>query len=117
MTITLGEMIRQLEVCDQNSTISFDFGGLQPTTFSSWRGVYSELAVGWDSGYGTKVSEILERCKKAVGSEYMGWKGGEYVMSESTPVWVDNPGKYSCTGISEIDGSSYEVVIKTYRDH
>lgn len=116
--MTLGECIKRLEGINQSFEIEFDFGGIVPTHLESWRGIYAELALGFAGGdYGNReamtVGQLLEEFKSAVGKTYRGWKGGDFVMSESTPVWIDNPGCCTYTYITDIRASEYDAMILT----
>lgn len=125
--MTLGEMIIKLEAIIeamkikekdrpeyQDPEVQFDFEYLRPTGLSSWRGSYAELAIEFDSqGKWIKASEFLAMLKEAVGKEYTGWKGGEFVMGRSTPMWVANPGNSGNTGVYNISCNGYSVIIET----
>ena len=50
---------------------------------------------------------------KAVTEEFTGWKGGEFEMDESTPVWVANPGDSGNTGIIDVIDDGWRVIIMT----
>lgn len=58
----------------------------------SYRGYYSDLA--FEHGE-TTVADLLKCCRKAIGSTFVGYKGGEYVMDEHTSVYV---AEYGCCG-------------------
>lgn len=103
--MTLGELIDALEKCRPNAEISLKPFSLTPTGIESWRGRYDELALTYrtvDHGERTTVAELLPLLRKMVGSVETGYKGGEYRMDRDTPVWVDNYGEYTETGISHI---------------
>lgn len=47
--LTLGELIAKLEAVPdekKDKTVQFDFEYAYPTTLTSWRGIYAELALG-----------------------------------------------------------------------
>lgn len=125
MSITLGELISELEKRPQEQSICYDFGGLLPSYVSSWRGVYAHLALGWEDYYQRQrrkpkserpsVAEILADLKSAVGQTFEGWKGGEFEMGLRTPVWCDNCGTATSTGIVGVHplSSDYETIIQT----
>jgi hypothetical protein len=116
VTITLGAMIRALEHCNQDAFVRFDFCGMVPGKLGSYRGDYSELALGFNGADATdvRVSDLVAHLKKAVGKEFTGWKGGDFLMSLDSPVWVDNPGKYTRTGIVGIREGECCVIIDTW---
>lgn len=138
--LTLGEMIATMETIvdkwhkkekreDENEPlVMFDFEYAYPTGFSSWRGVYSELALNFSFwGYGPEgyvkvegfdskpptISEFLNMLKSTVGKTFMGWKGGEFVMGRGTPVWVANCGNSGNTAVVGIKDEGYRVIILT----
>lgn len=126
--LSLGEFIKELESVDLKydeetyKDVDFDFGTALPTQLDSWRGSYDEIALGYKlSGYdnnsehftNNKADKLLEHLKSAIGKEYTGWKGGEFIMDENTPVWVANPGHSGNTGIVGVLDAGYKLVIIT----
>ncbi|AZA49761.1 hypothetical protein EG346_16940 [Chryseobacterium carnipullorum] len=127
--LTLGQFISEIErigiVAEHNNEIKdvcFDFGSAIPTTLDSWRGAYEELALGYElSGYDNnskhfsdcKADKFLEQLKSAIGKEYTGWKGGEFIMNEDTPVWVSNSGNSDDTGIIGILDDGWRIIVLT----
>lgn len=60
----------------------------------SYRGYYCDLS--FERGKGKmSAKEALELCQSAMGKKFVGYKGGDYVMGELTPVWIAD---YGCTG-------------------
>lgn len=118
-TMTLGELIKELEQCDQDKTVKFDFGYFKPVSFDSWRGDYSCLALSYeDGGKDIKVSELLKLAKATNGAKFTGWKGGEFLMGLNTPVWVDNAGESSTTALLQLIDVGYQIIIETgYREY
>lgn len=127
--MTLGQTITRLEqselTYDSNGKrhdkyVTFDFGGLVPSGLSSWRGEYAELAINFTGGtYEDRevvtALKFLERLKEAVGKKYTGWKGGEFMMTETTPLWVDNDGCYTHTALVGVDINEYGVTLRTWK--
>lgn len=112
--ITLGDLIALLEVCDPSDAVRYDFEWAVPTTLASWRGIYRELALGYtiDSTPPT-VASLLEQLRGAMGCTFTGWKGGEFVMDQYTPLWVANPGLSGSTVITGIRQTKGEVILRT----
>ena len=87
----LGNLIKDLEKLDPKVNIVFENGSYQllsPIAFGSWRGSYDCLAL--MGGYkkdGIKVQELLDMAKNTVGKMFEGYKGGEFIMDESTPIY------------------------------
>lgn len=128
--LSLGELIKKLEAIkdekkdtEDEKTVVYDFENSFPTRLDSWRGSYDELALGFDLyGYNTKqdpkskqpkLSKLIEHLKSAVDKEYGGWKGGDFMMDENTPLWVNNPGNYTTTMIIDVMDRGWEVVLIT----
>lgn len=71
----LKDLISYLSERDPNIKVTIGFDHPH-----SYRGYYSELA--FEIHPSTTVGEMLECAKGALGSTYIGWKGGEYTMTE-----------------------------------
>jgi len=127
--IRLGELIKLLEQAGTHytsraegskpepKTVHFDFVNAKPCRLGSYRGYYAHLALGWTqrhltgSGVPTdKADELLAHLKSAIGQVFYGYKGGEYVMDERTPVWVDNYGECSGTAVTGIQDCGYGYI-------
>ena len=91
--MTLGKMIDVLEKLPPD----MDMANL--TSPHSYRGYYCDLAFE-NPNSSQKVGVVLEECKLAMGRTFCGWKGGEFMMGDSTPVWIAERG--DC-GIKLID--------------
>jgi hypothetical protein len=112
--ITLGELIEQLSKCNKTAHVYFDFCGLRPTGLGSYRGYYDQLALGWKEEGLVTVGDLLAECQSAIGQTYEGYKGGEFKMSKSTPVWAANYGRSDSTAIKKIENlGDYHVIIVT----
>lgn len=53
----------------------------------SYRGFYSDLAFERKDGK-MKVADLLVMCKWLNGFVFQGYKGGDFKMSENTPLWI-----------------------------
>jgi hypothetical protein len=105
--MTLGEFIKQLEKCNQEAIVTLEPFELYPTDFDSYRGYYCDLALGYTTTRDEienclKVSDLLKKAKNCLGKEFIGYKGGEFIMSKDTPLWISNYGEVSDTVIGEI---------------
>ena len=100
--MTLGKMIAALESMPEGAVVA----NLQDA--HSFRGYYCDLA--FEISEGTRpAAELLAECKEAIGQVFIGYKGGDYVMGELTPVWVAN---YGCSGpklMALYDGGEIET--------
>lgn len=93
--LNVRELIMLLEDIDESKTISF-LDGSHIGKFGSYRGTYSELAIGFSEGTPTSqetVGEFLTRLKNVIGTTIHGWKGGEYTVTEKTTVHKANCGE------------------------
>lgn len=80
--MTLGELIAVLRVQPPEREIT----GLSHP--HSYRGYYRDLAFEPTDGTVT-VRELLEVCERGcMGRTFEGYKGGDFVMGEQTPVWI-----------------------------
>ncbi len=131
--LTLGELILKLEQIEptyvdyekktQDKNVCFDFEYAVPTGVSSWRGSYDELALTFDfTGYEhfskdkpepMTLTAFLKLLKETIGKEFTGWKGGEFVMGKTTPVWVANVGNSGNTGVVDVTSDDYSVTLIT----
>ena len=117
--ITLGGLIAGLAKCDPTREVMFDFCGLGPTRFDSYRGYYDHLALGYEDGHLITAGGLKELAEAALGATYDGWKGGSYRMTRDTPVWIANPGDCWGRGIVAVDSGGedgWRVVLRT-KDH
>lgn len=115
-TATLGALLDALNAAPVAAHVRFAFCDVLPTTLSSYRGFYDHLALGW-SGDGNAAlrtaRDLATDLAAADGKTFEGWKGGTYRMNRETPVWVDNPGRYSGTGIVAIEVDEMTVLLVT----
>ena len=83
---------------------------------------------GGSKGYSTslpespKVKDLLEKCRLILGKYVVGYKGGDFTMGKTTPVWVANYGEsagfrknknYDSTAVVDILETKKAVVIVT----
>jgi len=128
--LTLGEMILKMEAIlaktpERNSELLvwYDFEYLFPNKIDSWRGSYSELALNFAGhsdadGKPLNSKQFHELLTNAVGAIFTGYKGGDFIMSKHTPVWVSNYGNAANTAVIDIIDAGYKVVIMTaYREY
>lgn len=115
MSITLGKLIAHLELENPNDEVEFDFCGAAPTRFASYRGDYSELALGHDitGAKPQKVSDLLAAARGCIGKTFEGYKGGDFIMHPHTPVRVDNWGEWTSTHITGVESGSGTVILVT----
>jgi len=86
--MTLGKLIATLEAMPEGTEVA------NLNSAHSYRGYYSDLAFERDEGM-RQAADLLAECKAAMGQVFCGYKGGDFVMGELTPVWVAS---YGCCG-------------------
>ena len=87
--MTLGQVIEQL----QNLPLELEIRGLGK--LHSYRGYYCDLAFDPTEVKLVLVEKLLQECNNAMGKIFIGYKGGEFMMGETTPIWV---AEYGCCG-------------------
>ncbi len=115
----LGKLITELEsIEDKTKEVIFDFGYFIPNDFISWRGSYDLLSLTYvpvfEAPERTTVEILLKKAKDSVDKEFYGYKGGEYVMSEYSPIWISNYGHSNSTGLLSVSEKKYNVVLNTF---
>jgi hypothetical protein len=79
--LTLGELIDTLQQMSTDRRIN-GLGEL-----CSYRGYYQDLSFE-PTDTEERAGALLERCRNAMGRTSTGYKGGDFVMGEHTPLWV-----------------------------
>ena len=97
--MTLGALITALEALPADRQIS-GLGELM-----SYRGYYCDLAFEPSEEIET-VDALLTRCREAMGKEFTGYKGGEFMMGTSTPLWIASYGYGGGDRLMSLDASS-----------
>jgi hypothetical protein len=109
--LTLGELIDALQSTKDSAQVEIDRGGF-PGDFKSYRGYYADLAVDICPDP-VSVCEFLAKAEAAVGQTFIGYKGGDFVMDEDTPLWVSPYGIASGMAIVAAEMSDDRFVLKT----
>lgn len=93
--LTLGELILRLEaIPDKKLPVIFDGKRYYPTRIDSWRGSYCELAISYSpTSCHMTVKGFLNLLRNTIGRTLIGYKGGNFMMGKTTPVWVANYGE------------------------
>ena len=103
--MTLGKLIARLEAMPPDARID---GLYEP---HSYRGYYSDLSLE-KRDESTTAGELLNKCRACMGKVFHGYKGGEFVMGELTPLWV---AEYGCCGL-KLMAIGDDGVIETAED-
>ena len=123
--LTLSELILKLEAISEDFPIYFDDLKHRPTSIGSWRGSYDELSINYkgddsinsdeiDKTYqfsdgehksyksintylpkNVRVKDLLKILKLAIGKTMTGYKGGDFLIGKTTPLWVSAYGENS----------------------
>lgn len=112
--MTLGELIATLKRKKQELPVYYMFGYFKPTAIHSYRGYYDQLALGY-SKEDINVAEVITLLKNSIGVVFTGYKGGNYKMTENTPMWVSNVGEATGDAIIDVIDNGWCIYIKTER--
>lgn len=87
----------------------------------SWRGSYNLPAIDYteDNNYEISVKEAIQNLETLDGKEVEGWKGGDFILSLSDPVFIANQGdsNYSTAIIGyNVDKESKTLFLLTAQD-
>lgn len=86
---TLGRFIAELDSLPKDIPVFITRLLLVPSDFRSYRGDYSQLALGYETmASDVSVGELLRKAHEANGSYFEGYKGGRYIMSAGTPLYL-----------------------------
>lgn len=89
--LTLGGLISCLQGMRGDWFITFD-NGPSPGMIHSYRGYYEDLAIE-PSEKKITVEEFLKAAKIALGQTFEGYKGGDYLATDRTPLWCSEYGR------------------------
>lgn len=84
----LGDYINYLKTIPPETKVPLGLGFPH-----SWRGDYSQLA--FEIVENTTAGQMLKAAEDAVNKTYMGYKGGEFKMTENTKINIDERGVWS----------------------
>ena len=85
----------------------------------SYRGYYEDLSFerGGRNGEQISVRTLLMLCQQVIGTTMQGYKGGDFVMDERTPLWRSRWGEASGEAIVAITrDSTRRVLVLECRD-
>ena len=109
--VTLGELLAHLESAEPEVIVEFD-SGKSPGEFMSYRGYYRFIAITC-SDLPKTAGAFANAVKAAIGKTYTGYKGGDFLMTKHTPVWVSEYGSSSGIGIVGIEKQGPKIILKT----
>ena len=118
--LTLGDFQTFLKRMPFDRRVRFDFPNAIPKEFNSYRGYYTDLALGYEDPYGKHLilENFLQYVKSIEGQVFTGYKGGDYTMNRWTPLWAANYGDTTSIAIVGVTCGENEfdenpVVIRT----
>jgi hypothetical protein len=118
--MSLGQLIYSLEGISPLTYVSYDWWGMKPTTIQSYRGYYEDIALGvTQDGLATTAQQLLAECRKALGADFEGYKGGRYRATEDTGLWASEYGQVSdiiITGLNTEDPMRARLMTKKTED-
>lgn len=94
-------------------SVYFDWCQRTPCGLHSYRGIYSDLALGIGGPRAVKVVDLIEDCESAIGQTYEGRKGGEFRMDRDTKVWVADSGESHQWGVCGVECDDWHVTLRT----
>lgn len=101
--LTLGQLIVNLKNANPHSFVEFDNEEIfPPNSLESYRGYYSDLAFSCVQYEHITVEELISLCENALNETFEGYKGGDFLMTEKTPLWVS---QYGCVSSIAVMGS------------
>lgn len=103
--MTLGDMIDALAALDGDRLVD----GLGELI--SYRGYYEDLAFAPTTETRT-VADLLAECREAMGRTFEGYKGGDFLMGENTPLWLSAYGNTSQRRIVGLDTESEPITAR-----
>ena len=109
--LTLGGLIAQLKKLPADCVLSADMGWQPSHKLSSYRGYYSDLAI--EPGAATTAGKLLVTSKAALGATFEGYKGGNFLMSAKTPLWLSAYGINSGVAIIGLDDTGRFLTKRT----
>lgn len=121
-TMTLGQLImvlqphavrREVEEEDVHRTVYFDFCGMAPSYFCSYRGYYNHLAIVPSRDAGPKASDFIAKLRAADGEVFDGYKGGSYRMDLDTPIWAAYSSDSGSTAIIGLMVEGWRITLLT----
>jgi len=118
-TTTVKAILEVLEKCPNGARMLFDFAGFQLGDLQSYRGYYECLSIEPILPQSVMVNAITQknepetvasfylRLSEMVGKEITGYKGGEYLVTPDTAIWVSFYGRADSTAIHKIKVLDY----------
>lgn len=110
--MTIGKAITALSKMPKKWEVKY-VDEASPGDGGTYRGYYHDFAFEDKEGYPVTVKELLDILKETNGTEHTGYKGGEYLMTENTPIWRSEWGHASGVAWMRITREDGYVLIET----
>ncbi|MDD9866684.1 MAG: hypothetical protein OXS32_10070 [Verrucomicrobiales bacterium] len=111
--LLLGQLITKLENTPSETRVRFSHGPFAPGCLFSYRGYYTDLAFEVSTDLTRTAGGLLAECHEALGKEFTGYKGGDYVARTDTPLWASDWGSVSGVGIIHVVDENDALVLLT----
>jgi hypothetical protein len=126
--LTLGKLLSLIKKFYETENelkqqVIFDFCSTFPHSFHSWRGDYYQISLDyhlWDDDEQPLLAEQFIKMMEndVIGKVFFGWKGGEFTMTEDTPVWVSTQRGGHHTAVVGVTSSYSSIIIQTsYKEY
>jgi hypothetical protein len=111
--LTLGCLIEELKKADQDLRVIENHTSKGVSSPHSYRGYYSDLALE-RSDEVNSVRDLLSKLLNVQDQELTGYKGGEFLMTDDTPLWISEYGNSSGIAIisTKIERDVFYLVTK-----
>jgi hypothetical protein len=96
--LSLGQLMAKLDALPHGMEVMADTGAFIGQEHS-YRGYYDDLAFE-PTSEPSNVGTLRVMISRAYQGPYQGYKGGDYIYTDDTPLWL---APYGCTGLAIID--------------
>lgn len=91
----VNSLMVNLKFFPADTEVKFGPGEYPDLQVYSWRGDYTESTLGRNSQEPVTVSDVVASLEWHIGKIQVGYKGGFYIISESSPLWAEYDSGYS----------------------
>lgn len=104
--LTIGELLQKAEGLPNIPVVISSgeenyYNGMGVLGAGSYRGFYNELAIHPASSI-SNTKKLISDLRYSLRVTHVGYRGGEYSMSEGTFVWVDFPGEANSFAVTDL---------------
>jgi hypothetical protein len=110
----LGDVLLLLKRVSPDTPVYYDFCDLMPTQLRSWRGDYSQVALGWThEGDPPSAGALARHFEESLGRMFEGYKGGGGLCHHTSGLMVANWAEAGNTAIFAVVREGGSVILKT----